>query len=243
MRIIYLVAAHNEVHSLRHLVDHLASLSRRMPTMQAYVIDNGSDDGTGELLMNLDKQHLWLHGISIPEKGMGLAFRHGMRVLRKLDLSSDDWILFTAADLPFGFSDIEAFTKFETLHPESSLFIGSKAHRQSKIDRSWKRSLASWAYGAIRGLLLNMKTADPQGTLFLRANYLNLVDRIISPDYFFTTELVYFMEKQTRVVEMPVNLSPERRASKVHLVRDGIKALKQIRQLRGRTSATARRSS
>lgn len=234
MRLTYLIAAHNEVHSLDELVNNMLTLLSRIPELQVYVIDNASDDGTAELLAKLTRRHHWMHGVSIPDKGLGAAFQYGMRLLRKLDLTKEDWIFFNAADLPFGFTDLESFLKIQPEHPQVSIFIGSKGHAKSVIARSWKRTIASFVFQWARRLLLGMKVRDPQGTIFLRGDFLHLVEKIRSDDYFFTTELVYFMQKHSEVIELPVILNPDRRSSKVNLLVDGYKVIHQMQALRRR---------
>jgi dolichyl-phosphate beta-glucosyltransferase len=232
MRIFYMFAAHNEVEALPDLVATMKAELHRLPQLQVYVLNNGSDDGSNVLLKKLSAENPWLHGVTMEEKGMGVAYRHGMNLLKTLGLTKEDWILFTAADLPFGFSDYDAFTEFKQRHPDCGIFVGSKSHSRSVVVRSLKRSVGSWVFQMVRQIILGMRTKDPQGTLFLRGDYLNLVDKIQSPDYFFGTELVYLMEKYSQAVEMPITLNPERRLSKVNLVRDGIKVIKQTFALR-----------
>jgi glycosyltransferase involved in cell wall biosynthesis len=236
MRIIYLIPAYNEEDSLQDLAATLSTQLTRFPQLRTYIIDNASTDGSQSILEGLEIQYPWLQGLFIKEKGLGIAFQNGMRELMKLNLTSEDWIIFSAADLPFEFSDLEAFLKLKKDHPDCALFVGSKSHPASQIQRSLKRSIASWVFQILRGIFLKMHTKDPQGTLFLRADYVNFVEKITSRDYFFSTELVYFMEKTCRVIEMPVILKPDRRPSKVNLIIDGLKVLKQILRLRLRAS-------
>jgi hypothetical protein len=154
--------------------------------------------------------------------------------LQNLQLQADDWIIFTAADLPFGFSDLEAFLRLQMETKDCLLFVGSKAHPQSQVKRNWKRQLGSLVFQAMRTFFLNLKTKDPQGTLFLRGDQLQIAAGIQSQDYFFTTELVYLMEHKTQVMEMPVQLEADLRQSKVRFLKDGFRVLKQTIALKKR---------
>lgn len=234
MRIFYLVAAYNESKVLESLASQLKAVPQKYPGSQLIIVDNGSTDDSKKVLEKIQKKYQWCKVFFETEKGMGIAFRRGMRELRKLNLSKNDWIAFNAADLPFGFFDLVQFLERQATHPECALFVGSKSHPESRVKRSWKRHLASWCFYLVRFLVLGMKTKDPQGTLFLRADFLYLVDQIEAKDYFFTTELVYQMEKHTHVIEMPVILAKEVRVSKIRILEDGMKAFKQTVALRTR---------
>lgn len=232
MRIIYLIPAYNEEGSLDKLADNLSTQLLRFPQLQAYIIDNASTDNTKAVIQALEVKHPWIHGIYIKEKGMGVAFRYAIREIRGLHLGSEDWVIFSAADLPFGFSDLESFIEKRKEYESCITFVGSKSHPNSQINRSIKRTVASWIFYLLRWFILKMHTKDPHGTIFLRADQLNTTDNIVSKDYFFSTELIYYMEQQSKVVEMPIILKPEIRPSKVNLIIDGIKVLKQIIRLR-----------
>jgi len=232
MRIIYLIPAYNEEDSLDKLAANLSTQLSLFPQLQAYIIDNASTDKTKAVIKALEVEHPWIHGIFAKEKGMGIAFRYAIREMLGLQLSSEDWIIFSAADLPFGFSDLEAFLEVKKKNPTCCTFVGSKSHPDSRINRSLKRAVASWVFYLLRLVFLKMHTKDPHGTIFLRADHLNSADNIVSKDYFFSTELVYYMEQKSKVIEMPITLKPEIRPSKVNLIVDGTKVLKQIIHLR-----------
>jgi len=242
----YLIAAHNEEGGISVLVSQLDVLAQRFPGFRAYIVENGSDDQTSSALLKESRSREWLHILSIPEKGLGYAFRAGLRKISE-DLKGNEppppdisrWIVFTAADLPFGFSDLDSFLKMQNQGGGGGvsgvpLFVGSKSHRHSQVNRGISRTLGSWIFRILRTGLLSMKTQDPNGTLFLRSDYLPQAQKVLSNDYFFTTETVYFIEQIAQVREMPVTLRPNLRASKVRIGRDGWKMLQQIWRLRSR---------
>ena len=105
------------------------------------MVENGSTDSSPELVEELAAE------LASPEvagcvaahsaKGYGNAMRHG------IDLATGELLIITAADLPFGFSDLDAALALE---PRPALMIGSKAHR----DSGWRVSLKRRA--DVRGL-------------------------------------------------------------------------------------------
>lgn len=164
---------------------------------------------------------------------MGVAFRRGLQELKKKSLGANDWVVFCASDLPFGFSDLDSFLSMEKSTQEKTvLFVGSKRHPQSAVQRNWKRRLGSMFFEIARRLILNIKTKDTQGSLFLRGDQVGMVDKLRSDDYFITAEVVYYSEQVGNVVEMPINLRPEIRSSKISLLKDGYKSLAQLIRFR-----------
>lgn len=236
MKFYYLIAAYNEELILERTVRELEHLIKKYPGSEVYILVNGSNDRTWDVAQKLAKENQpWVSSFQNKEKGMGVAYRRGLQELRKKNISADSWVVFTASDLPFGFSDLESFID---LGPESwkehLLYVGSKRHPKSQVQRNWKRRFGSMIFEVMRYVLLRIKTKDTQGTLFLRGDQLAIIDRLHSDDYFVTAELVYFSEKSGKVMEMPVVLRPEIRSSKVSILKDGYKSLMQILKLRSR---------
>lgn len=234
MKFYYLVAAHNEELLLEKTIHELADIPRRFPGSEVLLLENASRDNTWSMAQKLAQENSsWLSSYHNDEKGIGVAFKRGLRELQKKNLTETDWVIFCAADLPFGFSDLEHFL---TLGPDSwkenLLFVGSKRHPHSIIQRNWKRRLGSVIFEVLRYLLLQIKTKDTQGSLILKGDQIGVVDKMRSDDYFFSVEIVYFMEHEGKVTEIPVTLKPDKRPSKVSLVRDGIKTIQQILSFR-----------
>lgn len=234
MKFYYLIPAYNEEAILAEVVKELEIIPQKYPGSEVLLLDNGSSDGSWTLMQQLAKKNpSWLFCYHDDEKGMGVAYQRGMREVAKRNPDAQSWIIFTAADLPFGFSDLESLLAQTTDKLKNTvLFVGSKRHPQSQVQRGWKRILGSWIFEICRYLILRIKTKDTQGTLFLRGDRVGMVEKLTSKDYFLSCELVYHCEKAGGVIEMPVVLKVEKRSSKVSVIKDGIKSLKQLWRLR-----------
>ena len=96
----------------------------------------------------------------------------------------------------------------------------------------------STAFRIARRLMLGMKTGDSQGSFFIRLDVaVPLAHRVVSRDFFYTTELVHFAEAMADgVVEVPAVIDPSQQLgiSSVKPLRDGTAMLKQLVALRRR---------
>lgn len=234
MRFFYLVAAYNEEEVLEKTTQELSVLAKRFPGSEVLILVNGSGDRTWPIAQKIAQENSsWVSSFHNHEKGMGVAFRRGLHELKKKVLTKNDWVVFCASDLPFGFSDLESFMSMESsVHDNAVLFVGSKRHPNSLVQRNWKRRLGSMFFEVARRIILNIKTKDTQGSLFLRGDQVAMVDKLRSEDYFITAEVVYYAEQIGNVVEMPISLRPEIRSSKISLIKDGYKSLSQLIKFR-----------
>jgi glycosyltransferase involved in cell wall biosynthesis len=202
------VPAHN---SSDVIVSSIERLAARLSDREAEVIivENGSTDGTYELcrlLMDeLPAKHPRLRLIR-SDKGMGNALRAGS------EASHGEYILLTADDLPFGFDDLDAYDQLrEAPAARPLVMIGSKAHRDSQVERNALRRTLTFGFGILRRLILGMKTGDPQGTVIIKGDLLRTIAPTLREDGFlFTTELIYRVERMgLRPVEVAVKLSAD----------------------------------
>jgi len=199
------VAAHNSAdvieHTVARLAEHLGDVESEI-----IVVENASTDGTLALCRALALG--WRCGgtsltVLCSEKGMGNALRAGVAA------SSGTRVLLTADDLPFGFDDLDADAAMGEHRPPA--LVGSKAHADSAIHRGFVRAAMTVGFGALRRVVLNMQTRDPQGTFVVDGNLLrDLAPRLREPGFLFTTELAYALElRGVRPLEVPVQLSEE----------------------------------
>ncbi len=227
MSFVFVIPVYNEEEQVDALVAKLVPFLEGHPGSELLIADNGSIDGTWSRIERLKGKYPGLvDGIRVPEKGQGLAFRTAMAALEKRSFPSEKWVVFSAADLPFGFGDVDAILSGKAA---ADLVIGSKAHPKSQTPRGFARVAMSAVYRAIRFALLGMKTRDPQGSLIFRSKWLKLHALCPANDFFFSTQFVYFLEREgAEVVEVPISMQPDFRPSRVKPVRDGWRVFKQI---------------
>ncbi len=165
------------------------------------LVENGSADGTWDRCCELQDKFGQHRVVALrSEKGMGNALDAGILA------STEDYVLLTADDLPFGFTDVSAAITENWATP---IMIGSKAHPNSEIGRSRKREVISSGFRFARGLVLLSKVGDSQGTFLIEGNWArHIAPKLQETGFLFTTELVYAAELQKiAITEVPVRLS------------------------------------
>ena len=230
LTISYLVPIYNEEMVLADTAKAIATRLEDHPGSEVILVENGSTDRSPQLVEELADA---LTGPNVrvvaahSAKGYGNAMRHG------IDLATGDLLVITAADLPFGFSDLD-----EALARESrpALIIGSKAHPRSRVEVSAKRKLMSSAFRLLRRLALNLRVGDSQGTILIDRDLAQrLRPHLASADFFFSTELIALAARSgVEPVEVPVDYSHPRPGSTVRPLHDGLRMARGVFELRPR---------
>ena len=232
-RVSFLVPVYNEEQALpdtaRAIVDRLAA----HPGSELIMVENGSTDSSPELVERLaaDLARPGVHVLAAHSaKGYGNAMRHG------IDLATGDFLVITAADLPFGFSDLDAAL---ALDPRPALMIGSKAHPASLVAASFKRRAMSQAFRLLRRAVIGLRVGDSQGTILIDRTLAQRVrPHLVSGDFFFSTELIAIAEELgATAVEIPVDYSRPRPGSTVRPLEDGLRMARALLGLRRRLRA------
>jgi hypothetical protein len=236
--VLYVLPVHNEESVLRANVERLCARISSLAGAQVLLVENGSKDTSWALCQTLAGTH---SGVSVfaytePSAGIGYAYDRGLReALAMHGPSKDHYAILTAADLPFGFSDLEVASKF-LARAEQAIMMGSKAHPRSIGTRGLERRAMSFVYRGIRRILVGMHVGDSQGSVFIRLDLAaTLVPLVRSRDFFYSTELCHFAERAGQTIEeMPVTLEEEKRKSTVRPFRDGRRMAMQLMELRRR---------
>lgn len=243
LQIAYIVPVHNDETSIHHCFDLLNDRLKSLPKAFAVFVENGSRDNSYAVAQALAKEsQISAHVFTEKNAGIGYAYDRGMREALKLwDGTTDLWLILTASDLPFGFSDLNGFLSWYKSHlPHhrlpTSMAMGSKGNPNSVIRNPVSRKVMTGIYRAARRLMLGMKTKDSQGSVFLRASLAKeLLPLVVSRNFFYSTELVYFGEKAgNNVEELAVKVAAEIRPSTVRPIKDGTKMFLQILELKKR---------
>jgi glycosyltransferase involved in cell wall biosynthesis len=188
--------------SEQYIQETLQSLHKALSVNDEIItVVNGSNDNTLEII-NTTKS-LLIDGPTIvaceSSQGLGAAYQEGVKQAR------GKFIVLTADDLPFGISDWISAAKAET---PSGLIIGSKAHPDSDVQRSFLRNLLTSVFKVLRKVLLKTSVGDSQGTFFLQGDWVkSFGDEQAVSDYMWTTYLVSYAEViGIKPIEVPVKL-------------------------------------
>lgn len=158
-------------------------------------------------------------------KGIGAGYRIGIAAAR------EPFVVLSASDLPFGFSDVDAFDGHR-------LAIGSKAHPRTQLPGySLMRRAATRAFWLIRRLILGRTTPkDSQGTILMETSLARkMAVQVEADDYFFSLELVTLCIRDgVTPVELPVRYVDAGGASSVDLVHDSLELIRKTWRLRRR---------
>lgn len=239
MRLTIIVPVHNE----ESIVEPTLKRLRECPLLNAFsetnviLVENGSVDNSRQVVSSIEEWRIWpetkgwLIGTSVSNAGIGYAYARGAELaIEKGMTGRDDWLLWTACDLPFGFSDLDSFLELLSQHCESPIIIGSKAHPNSVVPRGITRKLMTLVFRFLRRLVLGMSVGDTQGTFFVRGDILKpLLESTETYNFFFTTEFCYHaVSEHLPIVEVPVRLEPQLRPSTVRPVRDGWRMMRGL---------------
>jgi len=233
VRISYLVPIYNEEAALPASARAIAQRLADHPGSELIMVENGSTDRSPALVEELARE-LTRPAVTVvaahSAKGYGNAMRHG------IDLASGDLLVITAADLPFGFSDLDEAL---ALNPRPPLMIGSKAHPASKVSTSFKRRVMSEAFRLLRRAVIDLKVGDSQGTILVdRALAQRIRPHLLAGGFFFSTELIALASRMgVTPVEIPVDYSRPREGSTVRPLEDGLRMSRALVDLRRRLRA------
>ncbi len=167
-------------------------------------VDDGSGDGTAEILRQLAAAH--------PEKirpvliarnaGKGNALKEGFRVSR------GGYVLLLDGDLDIAPKMLPRFFD-EMARAGGDIVIGSKRHPESSVQYPWHRRLASFVYFSLVRLFIGLPVTDTQTgmKLFRRRALGEALDRMLVKTYAFDLELLAIArERGAKIVEAPVEI-------------------------------------
>jgi len=197
------------VESITKLITYLDSFGTEY---EIIIVSNGSTDQSDTLGKELEKKHSQIRFYSLPQKGIGRAFKKAIQEARYEHLISID------VDLTTELSFIE---EANTLLDANVLVIGSKIMGAQK--RSLARKIGSGIYIYIAKLLLGLSIHDfsigAKG--FAKTFLLKHLDQI--DDYTsYVLKLAYLAKKEDKnIIEIPVKCS-DFRTSKFNLISEAI---------------------
>ncbi len=235
------IPVYNEEHRLHDSLVQIADYLRKQPyTYDVIVSDDGSNDSTVNLAESFATDHPWLRTIHHPDNhGKGMAVRRGMME------ASGDYILMCDADLATPIEELDGF--WPHIEEGADIVIASRPLRGSHLVRRQPiyRELAGRMLNLLVRIVAVPGIRDTQCgfKLFRRDVAHQLFSMSVREGWDFDIEILYLARRLGyRVVEVPVHWY-HREGSKVNFLRDGIRmviGLFQIRSRHLRTKGTVR---
>lgn len=203
-------------------------------------VDDGSDDGTADLVERLIVEHgLHARVIRLPQnEGKGAAVRAGMLAAR------GDHVAFVDADLSAGLDDVDRCLRLVE-KDEADVVFASRAHAHSTIavPQPAVRQLSGKIFNVVLRVLGLATISDTQCGLkaFRRDAAYKIFSELEMTGFSFDVEVLFrALQSGMRVVELPI-VWKHVEESRVRALRDGIDMLREVTRLRrrlGRLPAT-----
>ena len=232
-----IIPAYNEVgrleKSLLLLSDYLRA---HFDASEILVVDDGSRDGTFEMVQAVSEK------LAVPVRGLRYAENRGKGFALKAGFAHADGelLLFTDADLS---TPVEETARLvAALRDGADVAIGSRkmdgAHIQ--IHQPWLREKLGGVFTLlVRATLTNVSDVTCGFKAFRAQAGKDLFSRLRLPDWSFDAELLYLVRRLGyRLAEVPVRWE-DRTGTKVSLLRDALRSLWGLVQIRARAATGA----
>ncbi|OHB16228.1 MAG: hypothetical protein A2431_02355 [Candidatus Zambryskibacteria bacterium RIFOXYC1_FULL_39_10] len=191
------------------------------------VADNGSTDDTRQKVITAGLKNTIL--LSISEKGKGIAIR------RAAEYSLADFFCFIDADLSVSPKNIAVFV--DHLSTGKDIVIGSRFLDETKVKRSYLRTVSSKLFNFVARIILPIRVKDAQcGLKCMNIKGKEVLIACKETTWFLDLELIAQATSARLVVEeLPIEWEEfyyVHRASKLRVVRDGLQALIAMMRIR-----------
>ncbi|MBQ2597496.1 MAG: glycosyltransferase [Oscillospiraceae bacterium] len=231
MKLSLIVPMYNEISIIENTVKvYNDYLSEHFPDYELIFVDDGSVDGCGAAVEKLNAPNTRVIRYT-PNQGKGNAVKTGMLA------ATGDVAMFLDADIAYGTDVIAGAAKLLEEHPEASMVIGSRPlHPEGYAGYTAIRKLASKTYIKVLNHAGGFKLSDSQcGCKAYRGDAAHeIFSRVETKGFAFDFETILWAQKLGYgIVEMPVKIV-NHRESKVSVVRDTFRMLKELRAIKKR---------
>lgn len=193
------------------------------------MVSDGSTDTTAQILQNAERTYPRFKAVVYtPNRGKGYAVKSGVLS------SKGDCVVFTDADLAYG-TDVIAAAIRRLSETDADMLIGSRPlHPEGYAGYTPLRKLASRTYLKVISIAAGFRLSDAQcGFKAMQgACGRRLFAECKTERFAFDLELLMRAQKEgLHITEMPVKIINHRESS-VHIVRDSIRMLRDIRRIK-----------
>lgn len=191
----------------KHIEDNLLKaseiISKFVKNYEIIAVNDGSSDNTKLMMAKASEKDSNIKYISYDTNhGKGYAITSGVK------LAQGEYIAFLDSDLELNPSMLRYFLK--ALHAtDADIAIGSKMHKNSKLDYPLSRKILSIGYFIILKLLFNLNIKDTQTgiKLFKGSIIKSICKSLTTTGFAFDIEILATAAKKSyKIIEMPIEL-------------------------------------
>jgi len=231
-RISVVIPAFNESEGIERTLSTVTKYLSDSPyAPEVIVVDDGSKDGTAEIVSRLAEQHPCVRLVKLgSNRGKGYAVRTG--VLE----ATGDYILFSDADLSTPIEELEKLC--DEVRNGYDVAIGSRGLPESNLEtrQSWLREHAGRTFNLLVRLTVLPGIHDTQCGFkcFRRDAAAKILEQQTATGYEFDVELLCIARKLGyQIAEVPVTWR-NRAESRVRFLRDSVRMFRGLLSLRRR---------
>lgn len=191
--------------------------------------DDGSRDGSADIVNALSLPRVRVEGYA-KNQGKGCAVRHGVLATK------GDTVLFTDADLAYGVELIDDALKVLEEGKHEVLVASRAKHREGYEGYTFIRKLASKTYIKVLNTFGGIRISDAQcGFKGFRGKVgREIFSHCRTNNFAFDLEVIMIAQKmKLKIYEMPAKII-NHRESKVNVIKDAIRMLKEISKIKKR---------
>lgn len=204
MKLSVIIPAYNEGKHIKvNLIEISNTLKAINDEVEILVVNDGSLDNTKSEIIEASKTcpEIIYAGYDT-NRGKGGAIKHGVEV------ATGDVIAFIDADLDLSAKHIVDYYAY-LKKTNCDIVIGSKMHKDSKLDYPPARKFFSWGYFVLLKLLFGMSIKDTQtGVKMYKAEYIKRIAPLLKVNgYAFDIEILALCSHEgAKIDEMPVEI-------------------------------------
>lgn len=220
------IPAYNEALRIEQTLSRvLGCVAEQGWAAEVLVVDDGSSDGTPEIVQSFMQMHPNLHLIQNPgNRGKGYSVRNGLLQ------SMGDLVMFTDADLSAPMEEAELL--FDALRSGADVAIGSRWLDRSRQTQHqpWYRRFFGRCFNGVTRMVMNLPYADTQcGFKAFRRPAAQVIFRLQRIERWgFDPEILFIARRLGfKIEEVAVSWGHDER-SKMSYLRDGAKMLEEM---------------
>ena len=204
----------------RNLHEMIRALNNLKVDYEIIVVDDGSSDNTAKEAKEIKDKRIKVFRYD-DNKGKGYALKYGFSKV------TGDFITFIDADLDIHPRQLKTLIEYMDEN-NADMVVGSKRHKDSKIDYPLKRKILSYFYHLFVKFLFGLNVKDTQSgfKLFRYECAKTVIPKILVKKFAFDLELLVIANKYGfKIVEAPIEIKQLFNGSSV-----GLKAIKNMFQ-------------